>query len=87
MLKENFDYIIKNDAVKFVASDKTDLERAYEIITGFDLASKCAVFLSPVFGRINPAEIVDFMKEKKLNNINFQLQLHKYIWSPDARGV
>ena len=43
--------------------------------------------MSPVFGKIEPREIVDFMLENKMNGINFQLQLHKFIWNPDKRGV
>lgn len=52
-----------------------------------ELAEKCSVYFSPVFGEIEPAEIVDFMLENKLNGVNVQLQLHKFIWGPNMRGV
>lgn len=58
-----------------------------EIIEENDLTKKCQVFLSPVFGSIDPQEIVAFMLEKKLNNVKLQLQLHKIIWDPNTRGV
>jgi 7-carboxy-7-deazaguanine synthase len=45
------------------------------------------VYLSAVFGRIEPAEIVEFMKEQCLNGVNLQLQMHKFIWRPDMKGV
>ena len=74
-------------AVKFVVSGEDDLERALEIIRQFNLDSKCNVLLSPVFGKIDPKDIVEFMKKKVMNNVRMQLQLHKIIWDPDKRGV
>ncbi len=87
MLVSNFDVLGKNDVVKFVSSNKEDLQRALYIIKKYGLTEKCRVYISPVFGSINPEEIVDFMKENKLNNVNLQLQMHKIIWDPDKRGV
>lgn len=87
MLTENYSYLCKSDVVKFVAGSKSDLERAVYIIKKFNLAEKCHVYISPVFGRIKPAEIVQFMTENQLNNVRLQLQLHKFIWNPDERGV
>lgn len=87
MLVDNYNYINKNDAVKFVAGSKSDLEKALQIINEYDLTKKCHVYISPVFDRINPVEIVDFMAENKLNDVRLQLQLHKFIWNPDERGV
>jgi 7-carboxy-7-deazaguanine synthase len=53
----------------------------------YDLASKVrAVLLSPVFGKVAPADIVAWMLEDKLP-ARFQLQMHKFIWEPRARGV
>mgnify|MGYP002868301850 CR=1 FL=1 len=48
---------------------------------------QCPMYLSPVFGRIDPAEIVEIMKEQKMGSFRLQLQLHKFIWDPNARGV
>ena len=87
MLLSNFDVLDKNDVVKFVSSNREDLQKALYIIKKYDLTNKCRVYISPVFGSINPEEIVDFMKENKLNNVNMQLQMHKIIWDPDKRGV
>lgn len=87
MLTENYKYLDKNDVVKFVAGSKSDLEKAIEIIKKFNLTEKCRVYISPVFSRINPVEIVDFMAENRLNDVKLQLQLHKFIWNPDERGV
>ena len=87
MLTENFSYLTLQDAVKFVVGDKCDLLRAEEIINGYGLINRCRVYFSPVFGKIKPEEIVEFMKERKLNGVRLQLQLHKIIWNPDRRGV
>ena len=87
MCLENFSYLTKKDTVKFVVGDFIDLNRAVEIIHTYDLTSRCCVYFSPVFGKIRPDEIVSFMKENKLNDVRLQLQMHKYIWDPDKRGV
>lgn len=87
MLTENYGIIDGRDTVKFVVSSEDDLKKAKEIIEEYKLAEKCPVYFSPVFGRIEPSEIVDFMIKNKMNGINMQLQLHKFIWDPDKRGV
>lgn len=87
MLTENYKYLDKNDVVKFVAGSKSDLEKALQIIKKFNLTDKCHVYISPVFSIINPVEIVNFMAENRLNDVKLQLQLHKFIWKPEERGV
>ncbi len=87
MLTENFSCLTLRDAVKFVVGDMCDLARAEEIINEYGLIDRCRVYFSPVFGKIMPEEIVEFMKERKLNGARLQLQLHKIIWKPDMRGV
>ncbi len=87
MLTENFDYLNGADSVKFVSGSISDLERAVEIINKYSLLEKCSVFISPVFGKIKPSEIVEFMKDRGMNEVRLQLQLHKFIWEPTRRGV
>ncbi len=87
MLTENFAYLTLRDAVKFVVGDICDLVRAEEIINVYELTDRCRVYFSPVFGKIKPEEIAEFMKARKLNGVRLQLQLHKIIWDPDMRGV
>lgn len=84
---ENFKWLKRQDTVKFVVSDRKDLARAKEIIGKYELARRCHVILSPVFGSIDPEEMVDFMKEQKMNDIKMQIQMHKVIWDPEQRGV
>ncbi len=87
MCLENFEILEKKDTVKFVSGSIEDLKKALEIIRKYDLSRRCHVYISPVFGSIEPAKIVDFMVENKLNDVNLQLQLHKFIWDPNMRGV
>ena len=57
MLTENYRFLAKEDSVKFVSGSREDLERAAEIIERYRLTEKCSVFISPVFGKIDPADI------------------------------
>lgn len=84
---KNFALLQESDTVKFVVGSEEDLEAARRIINKYSLSEKCHVYFSPVFGSIAPARMVDFMKEHHLNRVRLQLQLHKYIWQPDKRGV
>lgn len=84
---ENLNLVSKNDVYKFVVGSKEDLQKSYEIITQHDLTSKCLVYLSPVFGNIDMEYIVEFMKEKNMNKVRLQAQLHKIIWDKDKKGV
>ena len=87
MIAENFSVLEKEDTVKFVSGSRADLERAGEIIAKYGLLDRCHVYFSPVFGRIEPAEIVDFMLNKRMNKARIQIQMHKVIWDPNERGV
>ena len=87
MVLSNFELLSPDDTVKFVSGSTQDLERAYQVIQEYDLLRKCHVYFSPVFGDIEPAEIVSFMMDHKLNEARLQIQMHKVIWDPDKRGV
>lgn len=83
----NFERLLKKDTVKFVVGSEEDLEQAREIMKKYGLIGKCGVYLSPVFGSIEPVRLVDFLLKYRLNEVNVQLQLHKFIWDPSERGV
>lgn len=87
MFLSNFNYLKKKDTVKFVSGSADDLSKALEIIRRYDLINKCHVYFSPVFGRISPEQIVDFMIKNNLNDTRIQIQMHKVIWDPEKRGV
>lgn len=83
----SYNLLNSQDVVKFVCADLADLERAYQVMQQLQLVGRVGVFLSPVFGSINVADMVDFMQKKQLNGVRLQLQMHKFIWPPEQRGV
>ena len=88
MCLSNYDNIRECDTVKFVVGSIQDLEKAKCIIEKYKLTDKgCGVYISPCFGEIEPAKIVDYLIKHRMNDINVQLQMHKYIWNPNKRGV
>ena len=84
---DNFTFLKKKDTVKFVSGSTDDLNKALDIIRKYDLINKCHVYFSPVFGKIDPREIVDFMIDNNLNDARVQIQMHKVIWDPNQKGV
>ena len=86
MMKEQcFTLLRQWDVLKFVVCSREDLEHAESVIRKY--SPPCQIFLSPVFGKVRMSDIVDFMKERDLQNVRIQAQLHKIIWDPSARGV
>ena len=75
------------DEVKFVIADMADWEFAKEIITKYDLEERCReILISPIHGIGNLAEIAEAVSRSGLK-ARLNLQLHKYIWGADVRGV
>lgn len=77
----------KSDVLKIVCqeSDFEDIERMLK-----RYRPNCEIFLSPIFGAIKPVQLVEFTKylrDMQICNARVQVQLHKIIWNPDAKGV
>lgn len=87
MVLDNFRYLTDKDTVKFVSGSIEDLERAKQIINRYNLVNRTNVYISPVFGKINLDDMVEFMINNKMNGVNLQVQIHKIIWDPNKRGV
>lgn len=85
-LYDNISYLKESDEVKFVVGNREDYDWAKEQISSSNLDETHEVLISPVFGKINPREIVNWILEDNLK-VRFQLQMHKFIWEPDKRGV
>jgi len=83
---ENLRFIKSGDEVKFVIGNSEDYLWAKDIIRKYDLTGKAAVLFSPVFGVLNPDILAKWILGDKLN-VRLQLQIHKYIWNPEMRGV
>jgi 7-carboxy-7-deazaguanine synthase len=86
-LWSNLDHLTARDEVKFVIADRRDYEWAREVIRKHNLAARAgAVLLSPAFGQLDPKDLAAWMMEDHLP-ARLQLQIHKHIWNPAARGV
>jgi len=86
-LFSNIDYLTSRDEVKFVIGSREDYEWSREKMHEHNLSERChAVLFSPIFGRIEPRQIVEWMLADNLA-ARFQLQMHKFIWAPTTRGV
>lgn len=82
----NVEKLRPHHEVKFVLASRRDYEWARDVIRTYRLAERATVLLSPAFGRADPKELVAWMLEDRLP-ARFQVQMHKVIWPPDARGV
>jgi 7-carboxy-7-deazaguanine synthase len=83
---ENLKWLKREDEVKFVIADRTDYEWAKETLLQHPILQERAILFSPVFGQMEPRQLAEWVLEDRLP-VRFQLQLHKYIWDPQMRGV
>ncbi len=82
----NFDRLKPRDEVKLVVCDRADFDWAIAIVGQGRLYERCPVLFSAAFGLVNPAELAGWVLESRLP-IRLQLQQHKILWDPMARGV
>ena len=84
---ENLEHVRSHDEIKFVVKDRADYEFARDAIAQRSLTGRVsAIHLSPVHGVLDPKTLSEWVLADRLP-VRVQLQLHKYIWSPDTRGV
>ena len=84
---QNLERFRTDDEVKFVIQDRADYDFAKDIVARYDLVTRArAVLFSPVHGALDPRDLAAWMLADKLA-VRLQLQVHKYIWGADARGV
>jgi 7-carboxy-7-deazaguanine synthase len=84
---DNLARLTPSDEVKFVIRDEQDYQYAREIVQRESLAERvAAVLFSPVHGVLDPQTLAGWILADRMP-VRLQLQAHKYIWSPDARGV
>jgi 7-carboxy-7-deazaguanine synthase len=86
MCWDNLARLTAKDEAKFVIKDRADYEWACTVVMQRDLARRCPILFSPVFGELDPRHLAEWVLADKLP-VRFQIQLHKYIWAPDMRGV
>jgi len=91
-LWSNLYHLTSRDEVKFVVKDRKDYDWAREVIQKRGLDERVregdlkALLLSPVWDEMEIRELANWIMEDHMP-VRLQLQLHKYIWDPEARGV
>ena len=86
-LWDNLSHLKAIDEVKFVIKDKDDYSYAVNVSKKYHLFERHKqVLFSPVFESLCPKELVSWILEDKLP-VRLNLQTHKYIWSPETKGV
>ena len=83
----NFGHLKNSDEVKFVIADRIDYEFARDVVLRENLPARVnAVLFSPVHGELDAKLLSEWVIADRLD-VRVQLQVHKYIWSPETRGV
>lgn len=82
----NLERLRPQDEVKFVVADEADYRWAADLVRRFRLEGRCRLLFSPVHGELAPAALAEWLLRDRLE-ARLQVQLHKIIWGPAARGV
>lgn len=84
---DNMWRIAPHDEVKFVIRDRADYDYAKDVAARYTLPGRCAaVLFSPVHGTLAPRDLAAWILEDRMP-VRLQLQVHKYIWGAEVRGV
>lgn len=83
---ENLEFLRPEDEIKFVISSRSDYEWSRSKVRELALTRTHPVLFSPVWGELSPRELAEWILEDALP-VRLQLQLHKLLWGPDARGI
>ncbi len=83
---DNLRYLDRKDQIKFVVADRRDYEWAKRMMVEHAIAEKVQVLFSPVFGELHPRELAEWILADRLP-VRLQIQLHKFLWDPNQRGV
>ncbi len=82
----NLDRLKPTDQIKFVIASRRDWEWTASIVREHHLDERFTVLVSTAFGAVTPRDLAEWLLASGLN-LRMQLQMHKYIWDPAARGV
>jgi len=85
-LWSNVDLLKPGDEIKLVIASEADFRWAEAACRTHHLTDRVTVLMSPVFGMVQPIQLAEWLLESRLN-ARMQLQLHKFVWDPKARGV
>jgi 7-carboxy-7-deazaguanine synthase len=85
-LWDNVGHLQHTDEVKFVVGSREDFDWSVAKIREHAIDRRSPVLMSAVHGVLEPARLAEWVLDSGLN-VRMQLQLHKYIWKPETRGV
>jgi 7-carboxy-7-deazaguanine synthase len=83
----NLEALKPTDEIKFVIASRADWDWTGRVIREHRLDERFTCLVSCVFGSVKPVELVEWLLASGLPRVRFQLQMHKYVWDPKARGV
>lgn len=83
---QNIDHLKAGDEIKFVICDRADFDWAAAIVERYQLSPRFTVLFSPEFESCRPRDLAEWILQSGLE-VRMQVQLHKYIWDPQTRGV
>jgi 7-carboxy-7-deazaguanine synthase len=83
----NLQFLKASDEIKFVIANREDYEWARNLVRMEQLDARFNILFSTAFGLLQPQLLVEWMLEDKLHRVRLNLQQHKYIWKPTAKGV
>lgn len=91
MIEENFHSLTPDDVLKFVVGSEVDIRPMTDLIGRLEnvLCEKMPqIYIGVVWNDFDASKIVEMMIENPLlRNARLQLQMHKFIWNPEQRGV
>ena len=82
----NLQVLKPTDQIKLVVASRKDFDWSVDVVEKNRLDRRFVVLFSPVFHAVQPAELAQWLLASGLR-VRMQLQMHKYIWDPTARGV
>lgn len=85
MMISNLEKLTSIDVLKFVVADSNDLKEVVRVL--MEHKPRCHIYVSPVLGKMDFETLAKFVVEHDFLGIRMGLQIHKFIWSPDKRGV
>jgi 7-carboxy-7-deazaguanine synthase len=83
----NLDALKPTDQIKFVIASRRDWDWTVGAIREHRLDERFMCLVSTAFGDVKPVDLVGWLLESRLHRVRMQLQMHKYIWPPETRGV
>ncbi|MEJ2684921.1 MAG: radical SAM protein [Candidatus Sulfobium sp.] len=82
----NFEHMKPADEIKFVICDRVDYDWSKKLMQDYKLKGRCTILFSAATGKLTPRELAEWVLEDSLD-VRLNIQIQKYIFGPDVRGV